>query len=122
MPDFHGVALGMAPRDVRDRFDEHGKFDVEPAADDYKMRFFPEHAVGVTTAQFEFHMGALVAIRAELSPTDAFAKGDASVVTKAAVLHRTRAPESVHVDILARDCPTHHAEAERLVESGKVGP
>lgn len=114
MPDFHGVALGMTPRDVRDRFDVKGTFEVEPTQDDFKMRFSPAAPSTVTNAQFEFHMGALVAIRADLQVTDVFARGEEIAVTKAIVLHRTRSPESVHVDELARDCPTHHAEAEKL--------
>lgn len=115
MPDFHGVALGMSPRDVRDRFDLKGSFDVEPTADDFKMRFTPATKTTVTTAQFEFHMGALVAIRADIAPSDPFARGEDTVSTKVIVLHRTRSPESVHIDELARDCPSHHAEAESLV-------
>jgi len=115
IPAFHGVTLGMTPRDVRTHFDDQGAFEAEPNADDFKMKFTPEKNSTVTSATFEFHSGVLVAIRAELSPNDAFARGQDTLVSKAIVLHRTRAPESVHVDELARDCPTHHAEAERLV-------
>jgi hypothetical protein len=114
MPDFHGVALGMTPRDVRARFDAKGTFEAEPTADDFKMKFTPRGASTITSAVLEFHMGALVAIRADLSPNDPFARGPEIFTTKAIVLHRTRSPESIHVDELARDCPTHHAEAEKL--------
>ncbi len=117
VPDFHGVALGMSPRDLRARFDVAGKFEADPGAvgDDFKMKFTPEKTATVTSAIFEFHMGVLVAIRADLSPNDSFAKGAATLATKTIVLHRAPSPESVHVDELARDCPTHHAEAESLV-------
>ncbi len=104
----------MSPRDVRTRFDVPGKFDVEPSADDFKMRFSPNPPSSVTSAQFEFHTGTLVAVRTDVSPTDPIAKGAETMVTKSAVLHRARTPESVHVDVLSRDCPTHHAEAEKL--------
>jgi hypothetical protein len=117
-PSFHGVQLGMAPRDVRDRFDVKGKFEVEPSSgDDFIMKFAPSHATTLTAAQFEFHGGALVAVRADVTPADPADRGDAFVISQSAVLHRVRKPDLAHIDLIARDCPTHRAEAERLVRS-----
>ena len=116
-PTFHGVELGMAPRDVRDRFDVKGSFQVEPSSgDDFTMKFEPEKGSTVTAAQFEFHGGALVAVRSDVTATDPASRGEAFVVTRSAVLHRTRKPDLSHVDLIARDCPTHRTEAEKLVE------
>lgn len=117
IPDFHGVRLGMTPREVRDRFDVHGDFTVLPAAanDDVKMRFSPAQPGAVTSAQFEFHMGALVALRADVTAPDPARSGD-DVATRAEVLHHERNKDgSTHIDWLSRECPTHTAEANRLV-------
>jgi hypothetical protein len=111
VPDFDGVRLGMAPRDVRDRFTgAAGTWTNDAVKDDYAIKW----ASPPESATFEFHTGALVAVRADL-PSDApFAKGDDLVVTKAAVLKRSHDGGRVHVDLLARDCPTHAAEAKKL--------
>ncbi len=123
IPDFHGVRLGMTPSEVRDRFDLKGSFGVEAAAanDDVGMRFTPASHESVASAKFEFHMGALVAVRADVDESDASASGDEVVVTRGAVLHRSPIDKSVrppvvHVDWLSRDCPTHKVEADSLVK------
>lgn len=119
-PTFHGVELGMTPRDVRDRFDVKGKFEVEPSSgDDFTMKLTPDSGSTVKAARFEFHGGALVAVRADVTATDPADKGDAFVVSRSAVLHRVRTPESAHVDLVARDCPTHRVEAEKLVQEAR---
>lgn len=119
-PTFHGVELGMVPRDVRDRFDVKGSFEVEPSSsDDFTMKFSPQKGATVSAAQFEFHGGALVAVRADVSASDPANAGDAFVVTSSAVLHRERKPEGAHLDLVARDCPTHRAEAEKLVREAR---
>lgn len=119
VPDFHGVRLGMTPREVRDRFDVRGDFQVstDSATDDITMRFVPAQAAAVTTAQFEFHMGALVAVRADVTKADPASSGDETIVTRAEVLHRERTGSSTHIDWLSRECPTHAAEAQRLAGS-----
>lgn len=119
VPDFHGVRLGMTPREVRDRFDVRGDFRVstDSATDDITMRFVPAQAAAVTTAQFEFHMGALVAVRADVTKGDPAWSGDETIATRAEVLHRERAASSTHIDWLSRECPTHAAEAKRLAGS-----
>lgn len=117
VPDFYGVRLGMVPRDVRDRFHAGaGTFTSEAAKDDYAIRWTkdPGAVASVDLATFEFHMGSLVAVRADLPASEAFAQGEPLVVTKSAVLARDRKGDAVHVDLLARDCPTHAAEAKKL--------
>jgi hypothetical protein len=117
-PTFHGVELGMTPRDVRDRLDVKGNFVVEPSSsDDFTMKLEPQKGSTVTSAAFEFHGGALVAVRADVTASDPAEPGDAYVVTRSAVLHRIRKPDLAHVDLVARDCPTHKVEAERLVQA-----
>lgn len=119
--DFHGVRLGMTAREVRDRFEVAGTFTVETAAanDDVVMEFSPAQPQPVSAAKFEFHMGALVAVRADVKDNDPAAKGASTVVTRSAVLHREQKSADVHVDWLARDCPTHKAEAERLANMNR---
>jgi len=128
-PSFHGVVLGLAPRDVRDRFDVKGKFEVQPShrpegaapgeADDFTMTLTPSDASSVRAAQFEFHGGALVAVRADVAPSDPADRGDAFEISKFAVLHRVRLADHAHIDLVARDCPTHRAEAEKLVSEAR---
>jgi hypothetical protein len=119
-PSFHGIVLGLAPRDVRDRFDVKGKFEVLPSSgDDFTMKLTPNDKSSVTAAQFEFHGGALVAVRADVAQSDSADRGPAFEISKFAVLHRVRAADHAHVDLIARDCPTHHAEAETLVRQAR---
>ena len=114
-----GVRLGMAPRDVRDRFE--GAADGgwltsvgtgTGARDDTVLEW---RATGeksrATQARFEFHLGMLVAIRAHLRESIASQRIDLTAKT---VTVRTPAAGGTDVTILARDCPTHHAEAESL--------
>lgn len=119
VPDFYGVRLGMVPRDVRDRFTPSGgSWANEAAKDDYAITWAPPANAShesPTRATFEFHMGSLVAVRADLPADAPFARGDALVVSKSTVLKRTPTNGTVHVDMLARDCPTHADEAKRLV-------
>lgn len=61
-------------------------------------------------------MGTLVALRSDVPKTASFASGDELIVTQSTVLKRSNANGLVHVDVLARDCPTHAAEAKRLAE------
>ena len=134
IPDFYGARLGMSPRDVRDRFTPAGgTWKSDAMADDYAIAWEPPKGALPTdplAARFEFHMGILVAIRAKVPPSAAPAQGPTYVITKAAVLRRleTRSTSEgpgpvpapyTYIDVLARDCPTHHAEAEGFVESSK---
>lgn len=118
-PSLLGLRLGATPDMVRARLSsasfrtELGE-DVALVADD-------AIADGVSPgARFEFHDGQLVAVRVELRSDHPDAHGAALIATPATVLSRevlSRAFEGdlVHARLLARTCPTHREEAERLV-------
>ncbi len=118
IPDFYGVRLGMSPRDVRERFaGGPGTWTSEATRDDYAVHWsaasghegsLPDAAI------FEFHTGALVAVRADLPASASFASGRALIVTKSGVLKVSHASGKLHADLLARDCPTHATEAAAL--------
>jgi hypothetical protein len=59
----------------------------------------------------------LVAIRADLMRADPSASGDELTVTGASVAARApAAKDHVSYTLLARDCPTHKAEEQRLID------
>jgi hypothetical protein len=114
-----GVRLGMAPRDVRDRFQggAEGTWQTKVgggagASDDTVLEW---NAAGETSrathARFEFHLGMLVAVRAHLRDPVREPRVD---VTAKTVTLRAPGAGGTDVTILARDCPTHHEEAEAL--------
>jgi hypothetical protein len=121
-----GVRLGMAPRDVRDRFDGGGEGSWQTkvgggagASDDTVVEW---NATGersrVVHARFEFHLGMLVAVRAHLREGDV--KGEARVeVTPKTVTVLTPSAGGTEVTLLARDCPTHHEEAESFAAKAR---
>lgn len=106
------VKLGMAPRDVRDRFQPgvpgawHTAVGIgEDTALEWKANAPPPS--GFVDARFEFHLGMLVAIRAHAAgPSREGVSSTAKTVT-------ARAADG-SVTVLSRDCPTHKEEAERL--------
>jgi hypothetical protein len=114
---FHGAKLGMAPRDVRERFDlgALGAFKITPG-DEMLLDWAPtQPGQGtVETARFEFHSGMLVAVRATLLPRDPEAPGASLLATKTAVVVRSKG-EHVNYTLIARDCPTHREEEKRLL-------
>jgi hypothetical protein len=118
IPDFYGVRLGMSPRDVRERFaGGQGAWTSEATRDDYAVHWTAAagHEASLPdAATFEFHTGALVAVRADLPASASFARGHARIVTKSAVLSLSRGSGKLHADLLARDCPTHATEAAAL--------
>jgi hypothetical protein len=119
-----GVRLGMAPRDVRDRFDGGGEGTWQTkvgggagASDDTVLEWSAgSEKTRATHARFEFHLGMLVAVRAHLREGIGAARTD--LTPKTVTL---RAPEAggTDVTILARDCPTHHDEAEALAAKAR---
>jgi len=116
------VRLGMAPRDVRDRFQPGGQGTWQTrvgAADDTILEWTShDPATKVPSARFEFHLGMLVAVRARLADTT----GSNERVEKTArtVTARRPAPEGgTSVTALARDCPTHKDEADALVAKAR---
>ncbi len=114
-----GVRLGMSPRDVRDRFDESGQgawrtnVSSGPGANDDTVLEWSAAvpASRATHARFEFHLGMLVAVRAHLREGASSERVDLTAKT---VTLRTAAAGGIDVTILARDCPTHHEEAEAM--------
>jgi hypothetical protein len=119
---FHGVRLGMTASAVRERFEEPalGAWQSTPqttGAGDVVLAWAA--AKGPAAARFELHNGMLVAVRAVVDVGDPDAKRPPAEASRAVV--RTREDEEGHVrvTILARDCPTHHAEAERLAAQVK---
>ncbi len=133
VPDFYGVRLGMTPGEVRTRFTPPGSFASKATPTDYAMTWEPKGTASRDPyqASFEFHDGILVAIRARVPDSADFAKGHHYVVSTATVLRRLPAratqegpakgpSEWVQVDELARTCPTHAAEAARIIQQSKA--
>jgi hypothetical protein len=119
-----GVRLGMAPRDVRDRFQggAEGAWQTKVgggagATDDTVLEWTSAGETSrATHARFEFHLGMLVAIRAHLREPIREPRVDVTPKTVT-----VRAPEAggTEVTVLARDCPTHHEEAEALAAKAR---
>jgi uncharacterized protein YcfJ len=114
------IKLGMAPRDVRERFasGEQGNWQTsfpERANDDTVLDWSSPTA-HFDRARFEFHLGMLVAIRAH--ERDA---SSAEVISATPKTVTVRAPSEggTEITVLARDCPTHHDEAESLARKAR---
>jgi hypothetical protein len=115
------VRLGMAPRDVRDRFKPGGDGTWQTAlgkGDDTVLEWTgTDPKARLSRARFEFHNGMLVAIRARAPEPSA---RELVSATKMTVSVRAPAPEGgTNVTVLARDCPTHHDEAEGLASRAR---
>ena len=125
--EFHGARLGMTANAVRDRFvaPSAGVWKALPSTSggDVVLSWWAAGPEAPDTVSFEFHNGILVAVRALIDAKDAEAKRPALAVSSGVV--RTNAGEPpaaahmVRVTILARDCPTHAAEAARLAAGGR---
>lgn len=113
------VRLGMAPRDVRDRFAPGGtdpgtwQTGVGQADDTFLTWTSHDPKTAYTDARFEFHNGMLVAIRA--NSADKLGKEDIST-TPRTVTVKEPADGGTTITVLARDCPTHKEEAEGFVQ------
>jgi hypothetical protein len=118
---FHGVRLGMTPSDVRARYALAGDFRASTTeGGEYLLDFSPTAPAeaSVRSARFEFHLGLLVAVRAELTPEDPWASTEGVAVTESAVRETTmQSADRVHVNLIARNCPTHADEVRRLLSS-----
>jgi hypothetical protein len=115
--DFRGARLGMTASAVRARFQEPalGKWESAPSGTAEDTALAWRAASGAEDARFEFHSGMLVAVRAVVRGDDPAALRAPLEVSKAIVRTRAEAESgTIKVTILARDCPTHHEEAERL--------
>lgn len=116
-PSLVGVKLGMAPRDVRERFvpgaEGTWQTTVGSAADDTAIEWVGKPGSRVEKATFEFHLGMLVAVRETTKGGGGTER--VSATPKTVTLTRAKGDET-EVTILSRDCPTHHAEAENLAK------
>jgi hypothetical protein len=116
------VRLGMAPRDVRDRFQPGGEGSWQTAlgaGDDTVLEWTSKDPKSsVASARFEFHLAMLVAIRAR---TKGEAPRDELVsLTPRTVTVRSKANDGgTSITVLARDCPTHKDEAEAFALRGR---
>jgi len=129
-----GVRLGMAPRDVRDRFDGGGEGAWQTligngggggmaggvgASDDTVVEWTASNDHSrVSHARFEFHLGMLVAVRAHLREP-AVKREARTDVTPKTVTVLAPATDGTDVTMLARDCPTHRDEAESLAAKAR---
>ena len=119
MQALHGARLGMAPRDVRDRFDlsKRGHWS-SVAGKELSLEYDADDAANapVRHARFEFHNGMLVAIRASLAKDDEVAAGEPLEVGRVSVASRTASNDgSVDLFIASRTCPDHREEVARIL-------
>lgn len=115
-PAVPNVRLGMAPRDVRERFQPGGEgtwHTALGAGDDAVLEWTARDATPrIAQARFEFHLGMLVAIRARMSESSA---GEHITLTPKTVTARVSAGQGgTSITVLSLDCPTHKDEAESL--------
>ena len=114
---FDGIWLGMTPTAVRDTFHPgEGQWRNEvDGAGTLHLFWTPEQAESsVKSAEFEVHGGVLVAMRAVLSSAHP-AANDPSDVDDVRLRHvRQVDPDTVQVLWIAKDCPVHRDELERL--------
>ncbi|MBK6697677.1 MAG: hypothetical protein IPG50_36650 [Myxococcales bacterium] len=118
--ELRGVRLGMTVRDVRARFDATGlgQWDTR-VGDDLILSWRPTDATrdGPIAATFEFHLGVLMAIRADVPKGDPAARGSDFELSDSAVIVRDRTAEGpVRLTVIARSCPIHRKEAADLVQ------
>lgn len=115
------VRLGMAPRDVRERFQPGAEGTWQTAlgaGDDTVLEWTArDPRSSIAHARFEFHLGMLVAIRAR---SDEAVSREVVATTPRTVTVRSPASEGgATVTVLARDCPTHKEEAESLASKAR---
>lgn len=114
------VRLGMSPRDVRAHFEPSSAGAWKTtlgSGGDTILEWTPrEPSSAVGRVRFEFHLGMLVAVRARIR-----ADGPERIeATPTSVLvRRPAAPGETDLTLLARDCPTHHDEAEALASKAR---
>ncbi len=111
-----GTRLGMSPRDVREHFVPGGEGTWQTSLGSGDDTILEWHATGAgakyRSARFEFHLGMLVAVRARAE--GGVAKEGVTATPKIVTVVRPSSEGGTDIDILSRDCPTHHDEAEAL--------
>jgi hypothetical protein len=114
-----GLALGYGPAQARDRLvtDGAGSFRSTAIGEDFALDWTPRGAAGeLKRARLEFHLGQLVAARLTLAPEAPEASGPEFELTETSVLTREVGEGgAVELTWLARSCPTHADEVERLI-------
>ncbi len=117
------VRLGMAPRDVRERFSPGSEGRWQTAlgqGDDTVLEWTASRGdSAVVEARFEFHLGMLVAIRARLNQNGL--RDEIRTTPKTVTAWSQASGGGVDVRVLSRDCPTHHDEAEALASRARPG-
>lgn len=109
------VKLGMAPRDVRERFHpsqaDPGAWQTAVGSSDDTVLEWTARApeTPIREARFEFHLGMLVAIRAKTA--ERLGREEIATTPKTVTV-KAPANEGGTITVLARDCPTHKDEAE----------
>lgn len=116
-PPLPNVRLGMAPRDVRERFEPGGPGGWQTSlgpGDDTAIEWTATGPAKVAHARFEFHLGMLVAMRART--TEPRTTESVATTPKTVTVRRPAVEGGTDVTVLARDCPTHKDEAELLAQ------
>ncbi len=116
----------MTPRDVRERFavgegswtttvgaGDDTVVDWTAARDTSGQGSAKAGGASVAHARFEFHLGMLVAVRADLAGGAAAER--ISVTPRTVTVRRGEPSGGASLTVLARDCPTHKAEASAWV-------
>lgn len=115
------VRLGMAPRDVRERFQPGAEGTWQTAlgaGDDTVLEWTARDAhAAVGHARFEFHLGMLVAIRARLN--ESVSREEVRTTPKTVTVRAPGREGGASLTVLARDCPTHKDEAESFAAKGR---
>lgn len=112
-----GIRLGMTPHDIRQRFQPgaEGTWQTNVGAgDDTSLEWrSKDPASRFADVRFEFHLAMLVAARAHLrEPTP---RESIQATSRTVSVRTPEANGTTALTLLARDCPTHHEEAESLV-------
>lgn len=120
-----GVRLGMTPHDVRERLVTGGEGSWQTklgaSADDTAIVWTAKDgsAARVPNAHFEFHLGMLVAIRAEVREASVPKEETVAKTIRSVTVRKPAGVGVTGVTVLARDCPTHHDEAETLARRAR---
>ena len=113
-----GVRLGMSAPQVRNAFAHAGSWESRTGEDGLlHLHWTPTQAADpVRSAHFELHDGLLVAVRLQVAQRDLVPGGDRVELPE--LVRIIEAQGEVHdLVLIARNCPVHAAEVERLLAS-----